>query len=491
MLSRSMARRGYPIAVALDQGTTGTRAVRYALRDDRLVVEGDAYREHAQHTPAPGHVEHDAEEIAAAAAAVLDEVGGGADALGIANQTETLVAWDAETRRPLHRALVWQSRQGVEACARLAPHASALRDRTGLLLDPTFSALKLAWLLEHVPAVGAAAERGTLRLGTIDCWLVDRLTGGAAHVTDASNASRTLLFDLDAGAFAPDLCALAGAPADALPAVVDSAGVVGETAAGVPVAALLGDQQAALFGHGARAAGQAKCTYGTGAMVLACTGTARPQPPDGLLATVAWRLGGVTTYALDGTVFVAGDVVRWLRDGLGLIEHAADVEALAASVPDAGGAILVPAFAGLGAPDWDPAARGILTGLTAGTTRGHLARAALEAIAFQVADLLALMATAGVAPDELRVDGGAAANRLLLELQADLAGVRLARSADTELTCRGAAALALIGAGLAAVDDERLAAPPADLVLAPGLDAGARAARHRDWRAAVALARTR
>ncbi len=228
-----MARRGYPIVVALDQGTTGTRAVRYALRDDGLAVEGDAYREHAQHTPAPGHVEHDADEIAAAAEAVLAQVGEGADALGIANQTETLVAWDAETRRPLHRALVWQSRQGVEACDRLAPHAADLRARTGLLLDPTFSALKLAWLLEHVPAVAASAERGTLRLGTIDCWLVDRLTGGAAHVTDASNASRTLLFDLDAGAFAPDLCALVGAPVDALPAVVDSAGVVGETAAGV------------------------------------------------------------------------------------------------------------------------------------------------------------------------------------------------------------------------------------------------------------------
>ncbi|MEI6320361.1 MAG: glycerol kinase GlpK [Pseudomonadota bacterium] len=446
--------------LALDQGTTSSRALVVAA--DGSVV-ASAQREIAQHYPRPGWVEHDAEEIWATQLATAteamaragiapDQVAG----LGVTNQRETVVLWDRATGRPLAPAIVWQDRRTSGHCARLreAGAEDRVRALTGLVLDPYFSATKLAWLLEHLPGARAKAEAGELACGTIDTWLVWKLTRGALHATDAGNASRTLLFDLHAGAWSDELCRLFGVPRALLPEVVDSSGVIGHTAAdllgaAIPIAGIAGDQQAALFGQRCTRAGMAKNTYGTGCFMLMHTGDAPVASSHRLLSTLAWRNGGHSEYALEGSVFIAGAVVQWLRDALGVIRQSHEVEALAASVEDAGGVVFVPAFTGLGAPYWDPDARGAILGLSRGTGAAHIARAAVESIAFQSAELLfAMQADAGVPLAELRVDGGATGNDALMQFQADLLGVPVLRPAVTECTALGAALLAGLGTGL-------------------------------------------
>jgi glycerol kinase len=448
-----------PYILALDQGTTSSRAI---------VFDGDghpvalAQREFRQYFPQPGWVEHDADEIWQSQATVAVEALAKAGlcardiaAVGIANQRETTVLWERDSGRPLAPAIVWQDRRTADACAALrsAGHDAAIRARSGLLADPYFSATKIAWLLDAIPGTRARAEAGEIAFGTIDCWLAWQLTNGREHVTDASNASRTMLFNLVDGDWDRQLCATLRVPPAVLPRVVDSSGVFGSVSAipelaGVPLAALVGDQQGALAGQACFAPGLAKNTYGTGCFLLVHAGDAPPSPPPGLLATVASRRGGRLTYALEGSVFIGGALVQWLRDQLGIVERSADIEALAASVPDSGGVSLVPAFAGLGAPWWDAEARGLICGLTRGTTRAHLARAALDAIALQVADLVDCMADAGVAIKELRVDGGAAANKLLLQTQADLLQRPVLRPRCLETTALGAAYLAGLATGV-------------------------------------------
>jgi glycerol kinase len=449
-----------PYLLALDQGTTSSRAIVFDSHGSPCAM---AQQEFAQSYPQPGWVEHDPETLwstqAAVAVAALARAGIKANevaALGIANQRETTVLWDRATGKAVAPAIVWQDRRTAEHCARLRAtgRETEIRARTGLVLDPYFSATKLAWLLDSQPDVRQRAEAGELAFGTVDCWLTWKLTGGAVHVTDASNASRTLLFDLYLGDWSDALLAEFGIPRAVLPRVVASSGVVGHVTtipelAGIPIAALVGDQQGALAGQACFTAGLAKNTYGTGCFLLMHTGNEVPAAANGLLATVACRHGNQLSYALEGSVFIGGAVVQWLRDGLGLIKNAAEVEALAASVPDAGGVVFVPAFSGLGAPHWDPYARGAMFGLTRGTTAAHIARAALESIALQVADLVtALESQSGQALAELRVDGGAATNNLLLQLQADLLGRPIVRPVVTETTALGAAYLAGIAVGV-------------------------------------------
>jgi glycerol kinase len=451
------------LVVAIDQGTTGTTVL---LLDDALVVRARAYRELPQIYPRPGEVEHDPEAIWAGVTGALREALGSADpgrvaAIGITNQRETTLLWDRESGRPAANAIVWQDRRTAPLCAELkkAGREPDVRRRTGLVLDPYFSATKIRWLLDNVDGTRNAAEAGKLAFGTVDSFLVWRLSGGRAHVTDVSNASRTLLFDLEKLAFSDELCALFGVPRALLPEVCGSAGPIAETRGleglpdGVPIAGIAGDQQAALFGQDCTAAGDAKCTFGTGAFLLMNVGP-RPTPSEsGLLATVAWKMSDGVAYALEGSAFVAGALVQWLRDGLGIIGAAAEVEELARSVPDSGGVMIVPALAGLGAPHWRPEARGLVTGITRGTTRAHIARAALEAIALQNVDLvLAMQADAGCTVSNLRVDGGASANNLLMQIQADVLGVRIFRPEMVESTALGAAKLAARGIGLAPVD---------------------------------------
>jgi glycerol kinase len=382
----------------------------------------------------------------------------GADiaAVGITNQRETSVLWDRASGRPVHRAIVWQCRRTAPFCERLKAegHEPEFRRKTGLMLDPYFSGSKIRWLLDEVPGARASAERGALAFGTVDSWLLWRLTGGAVHATDPSNASRTLCFDIRRRSWDEALCAVLGVPAALLPEVKPSAGVFGETVkgvlpAGIPVTGIAGDQQAALFGQCCFEPGMAKNTYGTGCFLLLNTGDKPIVSERGLLTTVAWQLDGAATYALEGSVFIAGAVVQWLRDGLGIIRDAAETEGLAESVPDTGGVYLVPAFTGLGAPYWDAYARGILVGLTRGTTKAHIARAALEAIAYQNRDVLDAMAAESGAPlKALRVDGGAAANNFLCQFQADVLNVEVLRPAVTETTAMGAVFLAGVGAGM-------------------------------------------
>ncbi len=454
-----------PHILALDQGTTSSRAIVF---DGEGRIRGVSQQEFRQIFPRPGWVEHDASEIWAtqirAAAGALAETGlqpADLAAIGITNQRETTVVWDRKTGEPIHHAIVWQDRRTADRCSELraAGHEKWVQERTGLVLDPYFSGTKLAWLLDHTGGARARAEAGELAFGTIDSWLAWKLTGGALHVTDPSNASRTLLFNLAAGDWDDELLALFGVPRAVLPEVRSSSEVYGEAAvdalAGVPIAGIAGDQQAALFGQACFEPGQAKNTYGTGCFALMNVGKEPRQSRRKLLATVAWGLDGELEYALEGSVFVGGAVVQWLRDGLGIIDSAADVEALAASVPDTGDVFLVPAFTGLGTPHWDPHARGTVIGLTRGTTAAHLARAALEGIAFQVADVLeAMAADSGVELAELAVDGGAARNDLLLQLQADLLGVSIARPKVTETTALGAAYLAGLAAGVWRERDE-------------------------------------
>ncbi len=445
--------------LALDQGTTSSRAILFDHAGSPVAI---AQREFTQRFPAPGWVEHDAEEIWATQAATLDEVlvRAGASprdvaAIGITNQRETTVLWDRATGRPVAPAIVWQDRRTADACARLreSGHEPEVVRRTGLRLDPYFSGTKLAWLLEHVPDARARAERGELAFGTIDSWLIWQLTRGAHHLTDATNASRTLLLDLATGAWSEPMLALLGIPRACLPTVVASSvdaaraptALIGGHA--IPITGIAGDQQAALFGQACFEPGMVKNTYGTGCFMLMNAGTEPLASKHELLSTIAWDRNG-RHYALEGSVFAAGAVVQWLRDGLGLIQRAADVEALAAEVTDSDGVFLVPAFTGLGAPHWDPYARGTLIGLTRGTGRAHLARAALESIAFQTADVLVAMQQDAARPlTELRVDGGASANNLLMQFQSDLLGVPVLRPVVTETTALGAAYLAGLGAG--------------------------------------------
>ena len=430
--------------LAIDQGTTGTTCL---VVDEDLRPVGRGYRELRQHFPAPGLVEHDADEIwetvLAAARDALEDAGvspGELCAVGIANQRETTVLWDRRDGRPVGRAIVWQDRRTAARCAELP--VDLIRERTGLIPDPYFSATKLEWLLREA---GAAGE---LAFGTVDSWLVWRLTGGV-HLTDVTNASRTMLLDLDSLDWDDELLELFGVRRSILPAVVPSSGELAEgelLGARVPLTGLAGDQQAALFGQACFETGLAKVTYGTGSFVLANAGTERGAPPDGVLQTVAWRLGDASpVYALEGSVFVAGAALQWLRDGLGVLGDARESEAIARSLAGNDGVYFVPALTGLGAPHWAPEARGLLTGLTRGTGRAHLVRAALEAIAFQTADVLAAM---GLPLELVRADGGAAANGFLVQLQADLARVPVEVSAEQEATALGAAALAGLGAGI-------------------------------------------
>jgi glycerol kinase len=452
--------------LALDQGTTSSRAI---LFDHAGGVAAVAQREFPQVFPKPGWVEHNAKEIWASQVSVAIEALARAQvsardvaAIGITNQRETTVVWDRATGEPICHAIVWQDRRTAEACDRLkaSGYEPLVRDRTGLVIDAYFSGTKLAWILDHVDGARARAAQGRLAFGTIDSWLVWQLTGGRVHVTDVSNASRTMLFNIHTLAWDEDLLRMLDVPASLLPEVRASSEVYGRVAGGlgldgIPVAGIAGDQQAALFGQMCVKPGMAKNTYGTGCFLLQNTGERPVASENRLLTTVAWQVGGRTEYALEGSVFIGGAVVQWLRDGLGLIRQSADVEALAASVPDNGGVYLVPAFAGLGAPHWDAYARGTIVGLTRGSTAGHIARAAVESIAYQVSDLLdAVHRDAAIPLAELRVDGGAARNDMLMQLQADLLGVPVVRPIVTETTAIGAAYLAGLAVGFWASPEE-------------------------------------
>jgi glycerol kinase len=486
--------------VAIDQGTTGSTVL---VVDENLEVCGRADRDFAQHYPAPGLVEHDPREIWQSVLEALAEALAQARtaprafaAVGITNQRETTVLWDRATGEPVHRAIVWQDRRTAAACAALAAagHGERVRERTGLPIDPYFSATKIAWLLER-GGLRARAERGELAFGTIDAFLLHRLTGGAVHRTDPSNASRTLLFDLHTHAWSDELCSLFAVPKSLLPEVAPSAGVFGHVRGvpglpdGLPITGIAGDQHAALFGQACFERGDAKCTYGTGAFLLMNTGD-RPVPSrNGLVTTVAWQLGSERTYALEGSAFVAGAAVQWLRDELGLFAHAHEIEALARSVPDSGGVVVVPAFAGLGAPHWRPDARGVITGLTRGTTKAHLARATLEGIALQNVDILrAMERDAGAPLRHLKVDGGAAANDLLMQFQCDVLGVPIRRPAQLETTAFGAAFLAGLGAGVWNSKAAIAAAWREQRRFAPSMPRADVDAHLRRWAAAVAKA---
>jgi glycerol kinase len=448
-----VAERG--IVLSLDEGTTGATAVAVGMDGQ---VRGKGYAEIEQYYPQPGWVEHDAEEIWAAvqqtAIGALDAAGarpGDVRAIGITNQRETLVVWDRRTLKPLTRAIVWQDRRTASECTRLrdAGHEDRVREVTGLVLDPYFTATKLAWAMRHVDGAPRAA------VGTVDSWLVARLSAGADHITDASNASRTLLFDIGRGEWSDEMAALFGVPLANLPEVRDSSGEISRsdpTAFGgvdAPISGIAGDQQSALFGQACTTVGMAKNTYGTGSFVLMQTGAQRVPSRSGMLTTVAWRRGGRLSYALEGAIFITGAALQWLRDGLGIIESAAEAGPLAASVPDSGGVFLVPAFVGLGAPYWDPYARGTIVGLTRGSGRAQLVRAAVEAMAYQTRDVVEAMERDTLEPlRELRVDGGAAVMDVLCQFQADLLGIPVRRPRHTETTALGAAFLAGLGAGL-------------------------------------------
>ncbi len=487
-----MTARTNDVLLAIDQGTTGTTAL---LLDQRLRVLATHNVEFPNHFPRPGWVEHDAEEIwrsvAGAVEGALAKAGLEAHAvkgLGITNQRETSLFWDRSSGLPIHRALVWQDRRTTDRCNELKEQGREpwVHQRTGLVLDPYFSGTKAGWLLEHVDGARAKAERGELCFGTIDTYLCWRLTG--AHVTDPSNASRTLLYDLHELDWSDELCDLLRVPRAALPRVGQSSEIYGTTRGvgflpdGIPVAGMIGDQQGALFGQACFAPGMAKSTYGTGAFVLLNTGEKAVLSDSGMLTTVGWTLGGKTTYALEGSAFIAGAAVQWLRDQLGFVKDAAEIEALARSVPDSGGVVFVPALVGLGAPHWRPEARGILCGLTRGSNRGHIARAALEGIAHPVADILeAMVGDLGEPLAELRVDGGAARNDLLMKLQADLLDTTCVRPTVLETTALGSAFLAGIATGVWADAAEVGAAWAEDARFAPDMAAAEVAAMRASW----------
>ncbi|MBU6377677.1 MAG: glycerol kinase GlpK [Gammaproteobacteria bacterium] len=490
--------------LALDQGTTSSRSI---LFDHDGNIVATAQREFTQHFPQAGWVEHDATEIWTSQLATVEEVLQGAGvqpgdvaAVGITNQRETTVLWDRATGEPIAPAIVWQDRRTADRCAtlRAAGHEAEVTRRTGLLLDPYFSGTKLAWLLDHLPGARARAERGELCFGTIDSWLVWKLSGGRHHVTDVTNASRTLLMNLD-GEWDEWMLQLLRIPRAVLPRVLPSSCDAGITVTvggmEMPITGIAGDQQAALFGQACLQPGMAKNTYGTGCFMLMHTGGRPLASQHRLLTTVACTMGGVADqaatkpamqYALEGSVFVGGAVVQWLRDGLGFVSRASEVEALATSVPDHGGVYVVPAFTGLGSPHWDPFARGSIVGITRGTTRGHIARAALEAIAFQSAELLQAMQQDAAAPlRELRVDGGASRNDFLMQFQADLLGVPVVRPAVTETTALGAAYLAGLASDFWSSTDDIAARWRVDRRFEPSMSREAASARMHEWSRAV------
>ncbi|MDQ3708487.1 MAG: glycerol kinase GlpK [Actinomycetota bacterium] len=491
MWSRDVAR-----ILAMDAGTTGVTAL---VLDERASVLARGYAEFPQHFPRPGWVEHDADEIWSA---VIDACGqalraSGTDAgrlaaLGISNQRETAVVWDRARIQPVHHAIVWQDRRTARRCdeLRAAGHAELIRSRTGLVIDAYFTATKLGWLLES-GGLRERGERGELAFGTVDSWLVAKLTAGRVHATDPANASRTMLFDIHAGEWSDELCELLGVPAAGLPEVRPNAGDFGTTdpdvffGAAVPICGVAGDQQAALFGQGCWEAGTSKNTYGTGSFVLLNTGS-RAVASQRLLTTVAWDLGKGLVYALEGSIFATGSAVQWLRDGLGIIGSAAEAGPLAAEVNDTGDVFLVPAFTGLGAPHWDPYARGTLVGITLGTTAAHLARAVVEAMAYQTRDVLEVMQVdSGLGLEALRVDGGASAMDLLCQFQADLLGVPVLRPTVAETTAIGAGFLGGLGAGVWSSTEELGAVWQLERRFDPMMEAAERDARQARWRQAV------
>jgi glycerol kinase len=472
--------------IAIDAGTTGVRA--FAV-DEKGTPLGFAYREFPQHFPRPGWVEHDAGDIWDAVQATLAELRDRLDqpvaAIGITDQRETTVVWDRKTGRPRHRAIVWQDRRTAARCDALqeAGYLPLVREQTGLVLDPYFSATKLEWLLTE----GGVEADDDLAFGTVDSWVLWNLTGGGVHATDPSNASRTMLYDIRGRHWSDELCQLFGVPASCLPEVRPSSGRFGETSDGIPVSGIAGDQQAALFGQACFDPGMAKNTYGTGSFVLMNVGADCPPPVDGLLSTIGWELAdGTVAYALEGAIFVTGAAVQWLRDGLDIIDDAAESEVLARSVDNTEGVYVVPAFTGLGSPWWDPHARGTIVGLTRGVGRGHLARAVLEAIAYQTRDVVdSMKAAAGRDVPLLRVDGGASANDLLLQLQADQLQVPVVRSAVQETTALGAAYLAGLAEGVWSSPGEVAGHWKAGAEFSPALPASVADARHAGWRRAV------
>ena len=490
--------------LALDQGTSSSRSIVF---DPRGRIVAQAQQELPQIYPQPGWVEHDPMEIwrtqLATAQQALRQAGiGAADirALGITNQRETSVLWNRATGAPLHHAIVWQDRRGEPSCAQLRSQGleATIQAKTGLLVDAYFSATKLQWLLDNVPGARAQAERGELAFGTVDSWLIWQLTGGRRHVTDVSNASRTMLFNVRSNLWDDELLALLNIPRSLLPEVLPSSGDFGASDAGllgaaIPIGGVAGDQQSALFGQACFKAGMAKNTYGTGCFMLMHTGANFQTSRNGLLTTSAAQPSSATQYALEGSVFVGGAVVQWLRDGLQAIRASSEVQALAESVPDSGGVMLVPAFTGLGAPYWNPDARGTITGLTRGSTLAHIARAALESIAYQSAALLSAMsrdavANGGAPVSELRVDGGACVNDLLMQFQADLLGIPVVRPAVVETTALGAAYLAGLASGVYAGQDELTTLWQAERRFMPTLAREQAQALMARWEHAVAQA---
>jgi glycerol kinase len=492
--------------LAIDQGTTGSTALVVEVDSGKTV--GRATTEFPQYYPHPGWVSHDAGEIwtsveASVTGALKAAGAGGGDlsAIGITNQRETTLLWDRATRKPIDLAIVWQCRRTAAVCDALKKDArtvARVREKTGLVIDAYFSATKIAWLLDHVAGARQRAERGELAFGTIDAFVVSQLTSGAVHATDVTNASRTLLMNLARAEWDPELCGIFHVPEKVLPAIVGSAEEVGRTRGagflpdGLPITGIAGDQQSALFGQACFREGEGKCTYGTGAFALMNIGDRPILSEHGLVTTAAWRVQGKTTYALEGSAFIAGAAVQWLRDGLGVIKSAKEIEALARSVASSDGVVFVPALAGLGAPYWDQDARGSITGITRGTTAAHLARATLEGIAFEVHDLLSAMAKdAGRPLARLRVDGGAAENALLMQFQADVASVVVERAADVESTGRGAAMLACLGAGLYRSLDDVAKLSAVGTKFEPHMGADERTAHLSRWSAALERTRSR
>ena len=481
--------------LSLDQGTSSSRAIIFNRSGEPQVVR---QKEFTQHFPQPGMVEHDPMEIWSSEYAVMTEAvaslglgGGDIAAIGITNQRETTVVWEAATGKPVYNAIVWQDRRTSAYCDSLkeAGLTELVRSKTGLVIDAYFSGTKIRWILENVPGARGKAERGELRFGTVDSWLVWNLTGGHAHITDVSNASRTMLFNINTLEWDRELLDILGIPESMMPEVSSSSEIYGQTALlgdNVPVAGIAGDQQAALFGQMCTEPGSVKNTYGTGCFLLMNTGARPVVSKNSLLTTVAWKIGERVDYALEGSIFVAGSVVQWLRDGLGIISSSSEVEALASSVPDSGGVHFVPALTGLGAPYWDQYAKGSISGITRGTTAAHIARAALEGIAFQTMDIVSAMEKdAGISIPALKVDGGASRNNLLMQFQADVLGTEVIRPQVTETTAFGAACLAGLAVGFWRSIDELKSHIAAGRSFLPSMDAETLAAAKRGWADAV------
>ena len=474
--------------LALDQGTSSSRAIAFSREG---LPEAVSQKEFTQHFPKPGWVEHDPLEIWTSEREVMlrtaRECGGEIKAIGITNQRETTIVWDAATGLPVHNAIVWQDRRTSEYCDTLkaAGWTDKIRSKTGLIIDAYFSGTKIRWILENVPGARQKAERGELRFGTVDSWLVWNLTGGKSHVTDVTNASRTMLFNIHTLEWDKELLDLLGVPASMMPKVCSSSEVYGFTqidGRDIPISGMAGDQQAALFGQMCTEPGAVKNTYGTGCFLLMNSGSKPIESKNKLLTTIAWKIGNKVTYALEGSIFVAGSVVQWLRDGLGIIKSSSEIEALAASVPDNGGVYFVPALTGLGAPWWDQYAKGGIHGITRGTTAAHIARAALEGIAFQTMDIVGAMERdAGISLAELKVDGGASRNNLMMQFQSDILGTKVIRPIVTETTALGAAYLAGLGTGFWSSLDEIKGQWQAERSFSPGMKAEEVAARRKGW----------